>query len=384
MEEENEIAIFFENIFDSEKQKEYINQYKKLFMENEYKSLEDLFLLRDETQENQKKELRKIGITKTPHLKRIMQGLEKLKEIFYKEVSYYKQYHLLPIGIENYKNLDKLNTMRDVELMRNSFLNLGFIVEDPIINEKATKSNITSELEKLRQNLPKESLLVIYFAGHSHKEVANETTYHLCTHEFNQRNLLETSFEIKSFAEMLKSFQSKHILLILDCCFAGSIFHTNEKEEMDDTFVNYFQKGIYAITACGTELLKEQRNKKKSFSYYLSECLNEKGVFSYNFQNQIRKKDSVRNSINIATPFEIVRSIRTKLLEDSKKDIFEKEFPFFPNIGRLGLFCLFVYLFICLFVYLFICLFVICYFLFLHYFIFVDRKWKRYSYNSCG
>lgn len=336
MEEENEILVFFENIFDIEKESSHIKSYCERFMKNEYKSLRDLFSLRDESEENQKKELKKLGINKMPHIKRIIQGLEKLKEIFFKELSYYKQYHFLPIGIENYKNLEKLNTMRDIELMRNSFQKLGFIVEDAIVNDNATKSNITINLELLRKKLPSDSLLVIYFAGHSHKEIANETTYHLCTKEFHHKNLLETSFEIKSFAETLKSFPCKHILLILDCCFAGSIFHTNEKEEMHNLLVNYFQKGIYAITACGTELLQEQKKIHKTFSYYLSECLNDNGVFSDSFQHKIALNDPVRKHLSVATPFEMVNWIRDKLLEDSKKDYFQKEFPFFPSIGRLG------------------------------------------------
>lgn len=85
------------------------------------------------------------------------------------------------IGINNYKKLFNLHgAENDVHEMHKLFELIGFEVNPPLLNEKATKINIDRLFDNLRNNLEgtnaqekainKESLIIIYFAGHGTKK----------------------------------------------------------------------------------------------------------------------------------------------------------------------------------------------------------------------
>jgi len=102
---------------------------------------------------------------------------------------------------------------------------------------------------------------VIYFAGHGYeKQDGLQITHYLCPHDFDETNLLTTSINLKELTLKVSAFNCKQVLFILDCCFSGGIFEEQKFPFTLNDFilVSHFLRGIWAITAGGTEKVKEE------------------------------------------------------------------------------------------------------------------------------
>jgi len=155
------------------------------------------------------------------------------------EYSLYSKCTSIYIGIGIYKNLQMLQApINDVKEMKNCLERLGFDKSDNnenvLLNEKATKNSIEELINKIGDKLKgrdeeekemnKESMFLFYFSGHGAKNTdGNQDVYHLCPHDYDQKKFA-TSINIDSLVHLVQSFNCKHIVFVLDCCFGGGIF----------------------------------------------------------------------------------------------------------------------------------------------------------------
>ena len=131
--------------------------------------------------------------------------------------------YLLVIGIDEYKNVARLNNcVKDgKELIKILTEQYRFDPENVVtlFNEQATRGNIILALESYIEKLKGGDCLFIWFSGHG--ETIRDRGYWVPVEATNQIHQFVSSSDIKN---MLDDIDAWHIFLCADACFSGSIF----------------------------------------------------------------------------------------------------------------------------------------------------------------
>jgi hypothetical protein len=132
------------------------------------------------------------------------------------------RYFALIIGINNYRNLDRLRTAVNDARSVAQVLKADYGFETTlIINEQATRDNIMKELNTLRKKLTSRDRLLIYYAGHGDYNRETDTAYWLPVNADRDDNT--NWIESKSISDQLKLISARHILVVADSCYSGTL-----------------------------------------------------------------------------------------------------------------------------------------------------------------
>jgi caspase domain-containing protein len=130
-------------------------------------------------------------------------------------------YHALIVGINNYQSLPKLQTaVNDANalaiLLQEQY---GFI--DMKLLRNATRNQILLALNDFKHNLPENSNLLIYYAGHGYKDPGTKIAYWLPVdaQSDNDINWIGAS----AITDEIKGLHSAHVLVISDSCYSGDL-----------------------------------------------------------------------------------------------------------------------------------------------------------------
>ena len=132
------------------------------------------------------------------------------------------RYFALIIGINNYRNLDRLRTAVNDARSVAQVLKTDYGFETTLIlNEQATRDNIMKELNTLRRKLTSRDRLLIYYAGHGDYNRDTDTAYWLPVNADRDDNT--NWIESKSISDQLKLISARHILVVADSCYSGTL-----------------------------------------------------------------------------------------------------------------------------------------------------------------
>jgi len=131
------------------------------------------------------------------------------------------------IGINAYKDFTTLNNaVKDVEdigqLLTSKF---GFKEKDPfykvLVDETATRRNIIKQLNVLAKTVGANDRVLIYYSGHGYLDPQTELGYWI---PVNAEKEFTSDYVTNSdVRDILKVMDCRHILLISDSCFSGSL-----------------------------------------------------------------------------------------------------------------------------------------------------------------
>lgn len=129
-------------------------------------------------------------------------------------------YHALIIGNNTYQYFPTLQTaVNDAEqtanLLRDQF---GF---NTTLIKNASRFEILSELNKLRESLKPEDNLLIYYAGHGELDETNDRGYWLPVDAApgDSTNWISNV----SISDILNTLPAKHVMVVADSCYAGKL-----------------------------------------------------------------------------------------------------------------------------------------------------------------
>ena len=130
------------------------------------------------------------------------------------------RYHALVIGINDYKNLPKLETAVNdasavADLLRQKY---GFEVT-LLLNPG--RSDVIRALDKLRGELTERDNLLIYYAGHGVLDVEADVGFWLSVdaEESTQADWISVS----TVTSTVKAMSAKHIMVVSDSCYSGRL-----------------------------------------------------------------------------------------------------------------------------------------------------------------
>lgn len=168
----------------------------------------------------------------------------------------HSNYYLLVIGIDNYDHCSSLsNAVNDgkalIEVLTTDY---HFSKDEEhlisLFNDEATRKNIYKELKHLQQILTEEDSLIIFFSGHG------------CYDEYYdgfwipvdaKPGEMDEYIENSSIIKFIKHNKARHILIMADSCFSGSLFlekHRNQPGVIDENIRNLWkQPSRWAISS---------------------------------------------------------------------------------------------------------------------------------------
>lgn len=148
-------------------------------------------------------------------------------------------YHALVIGVSEYSgtgwpdlNTADADARAIADLLRSRY---GFSVTE-MIDKQATRGNILRKLDQFMQLTDKDALL-IYFAGHGLYDKPMDEGYWIpygARRENMEQPAKEDWLWNSSISQILDALPARHVLLIADTCYGGSLFR-GEEERHDES-----------------------------------------------------------------------------------------------------------------------------------------------------
>ena len=141
------------------------------------------------------------------------------------------RFYALIIGNNDYASLPALNTSVNDAKAIDQILRVRYGYKTTLLIN-ATRYQIMTALNNLRNNLTANDNLLIYYAGHGEIDKKDQSAYWLPTDAEvdNTANWL-SSYEITKFLNVIPA---RHILVIADSCYAGAMTTTSIARIPDD------------------------------------------------------------------------------------------------------------------------------------------------------
>jgi hypothetical protein len=136
--------------------------------------------------------------------------------------------HAIIISNQNYKFSKKLNTPHEDAKYLNKILTekYNFKINNVVRIEDATREQIINAFQKKRESLSEKDSLLVFYAGHGRIDTETQRGYWLPIDAGeSEANWLATD-DVKNY---LKAMKAKHVLVIADSCFSGSLTRDSGK-----------------------------------------------------------------------------------------------------------------------------------------------------------
>ena len=205
-----------------------------------------------------------------------------------------EKYYALVIGNNNYEYLEKLDAAEnDAEVIANVLQNkYGFEVELLLNGDyRTTVNSIFNMTDKLKEN----DNLLIYYAGHGELDKAENRGYWLPV-DASKKSRAEWISNSR-IVDRIKATKAKHVLLIADSCFSGTLMRSGitpeANEAIDEKYIERLKKKKtrLVVTSGGNEPVVDSDGGQHS-------------LFALKLIDILRNNKSV---INSSTLFEPIR-----------------------------------------------------------------------------
>ncbi|MFN8211152.1 MAG: caspase family protein [Bacteroidales bacterium] len=188
------------------------------------------------------------------------------------------KFYALIIGNSTYNNtsipnlkrpVEDARALKDVLLARYTFEreNIYFLTD-------MNKENVLIALEELQRKILPDDNLLIFYAGHGKMDEESDIGYWLLADADPSRKF--TWLSNGTLTEYIKSLKARHILLVADACYAGSILNFRSLEDAPASVLDlYKQKSRTAITSGGTTEVSDE----SKFARFMVQVLNDNNEY---------------------------------------------------------------------------------------------------------
>ncbi|MBK8568294.1 MAG: SUMF1/EgtB/PvdO family nonheme iron enzyme [Saprospiraceae bacterium] len=186
--------------------------------------------------------------------------------------------HFLGIGVNAYQHFDKLkNAANDVQdLARLLADRYGFLYQEDnfLLNEAATRSNILKALRRFAEDksIQPHDRLLIYYSGHGYWDEHTKSGFWIpCNAEEGE---VEDFVPNSRVQEIIKSISCRHILLISDSCFSGSLLVRGGKNA-EGAFEDWERNKSRWVFASGKGVVMDGTDRNSPFAGAILKTLEE-------------------------------------------------------------------------------------------------------------
>jgi hypothetical protein len=183
--------------------------------------------------------------------------------------------YLFSIGIDTYAEYPVLsNAKKDAQDVKNLLVSKYKIANENaklLTDKEANSKNILDALNEYVEVLTEDDQLIIYYSGHGHYNKSLDEGYWIPVDAQKGKELdfLPNSTLVK----YLKAIPAKHVFLVVDACFSGSLMSSGTRGFLDN--VTQF-KSRWALTSGRYEVVSDGMEGKNSpFAEYFLKFLKE-------------------------------------------------------------------------------------------------------------
>jgi len=226
------------------------------------------------------------------------------------------KFYALMIGINDYQHINKLqNAVNDATVMDQVLREHYGFESTLLLDEQAGRDNIMKSLNDLRKKLTENDSLVIFYSGHGEFDKQTGTSYWLPVDAAADDNT--KWLESRSISDQLKLISARHVLIIADSCFSGTMTRDANVELTGKlTRENYLNKlsekaSRVLIASGGNEPVTDAGGKGHSiFSDVLIAALNQPfdTVFTAEELMTRQLKESVAGRTEQTPEYKVVRN----------------------------------------------------------------------------
>jgi hypothetical protein len=140
------------------------------------------------------------------------------------------KYYALLIAEQDYQDnsLDLKQTLIDAERLQKMLTEFyNFEPKNTFLLKNPTLSDINKEFELLAKKVSAIDNLLIFYAGHGEYDDRAQTGYWLPADA--KKGDKTTWLANSALRDNIRAIQARHVLLITDACFSGSLFRGNDK-----------------------------------------------------------------------------------------------------------------------------------------------------------
>ena len=137
-----------------------------------------------------------------------------------------------------------------------------FKTEDTIVLKNKPSYEVLLAINGVLQEAGKNDLVLIYYSGHGKLDAAGRL--HLATTDTRVKVLESTSVPVSSIRNYIDTSPSNKVILILDCCYSGSVASAFMKGSVDEQLQQVSDaRGIYILTASTAIQVAQERSEDK-------------------------------------------------------------------------------------------------------------------------
>lgn len=136
--------------------------------------------------------------------------------------------YALFIGIDEYPSRPLENCARDVEAVKTVLVErYGFqLLRPPLLNGQATRQSVIKILRECAQKITENDRFLLYYAGHGQLDALDNEGYWILS-GCDAENYASDGMANQDVLRNIRPIRARHILLLVDSCFSGSLFTAN-------------------------------------------------------------------------------------------------------------------------------------------------------------
>lgn len=198
--------------------------------------------------------------------------------------------YLLLIAVDQYKYWKPLNNAvkdaRDVKkvLMEKYGFDNSHVYE--LLNQEVTPENVRKQFEALKAQGSNIDKLLIYYSGHGYYDPSFDLGYWVPAQGRTNRDATSTYIPNDEIRNYIKDLQFRHIFLVADACFSGSMFDQEEEDPTRGADAFESVKSRFGLSSGNLEVVSDGKKGQNSpFARYFIQYLED------NLQDRVFAKD---------------------------------------------------------------------------------------------
>jgi hypothetical protein len=188
--------------------------------------------------------------------------------------------YLLIIAVDKYKFWKSLsNPVKDARDLKKVLMEKYGFTQDHILelyNEEATPDNIRDQFESLKEKGTDLDNLLIYYSGHGYYDPSFDLGYWVPSEGRTSQNATASYIPNDNIRNYIKVLNFRHILMVADACFSGSLFISDEGKRGEEKEKMESIKSRWGMSSGNLELVSDgEKGKNSPFATYFVKYLQE-------------------------------------------------------------------------------------------------------------
>jgi hypothetical protein len=252
------------------------------------------------------------------------------EEIVYGQRPFGKSYAVL-FGVSEYDYRNDLRgPAQDLQNLEKALMDQGFDVVARVINREVRADTLRNIQQHFKERLQPDDRLLVYYAGHGDRDPTGGAGYIVLTGSNPTARSRSTEVSMTEFMGWMKALPVKHLLVILDACYAGHAIggvSRGEGPPLDAAnrqalYQLSSRSGRFVITA-GDEMQRAHEHTRW-----------DGGLFTRGILRALETRDVGRPNDRLVTTFELFVRTKQFVTEEVRRYGLSPQAPLLQDLGE--------------------------------------------------